>query len=56
VLIHKHPKDASQSAETLRFFRWALQEGKPDAQRLNYVSLPDDLIRQIEKYLVDNIK
>lgn len=56
VLMYKHPKDASQSTEALRFFRWALEQGKPDAQRLNYVSLPDNLIKQIEKYLAENIK
>jgi len=56
VLMYKHPKDAAQSAETLRFFQWALEQGKPDAQRLNYVSLPESLVKQIEEYWAQNIK
>lgn len=56
VLMYKHPRDALQSAEALRFFRWALEQGKSDAQRLKYVSLPDTLVKQIEDYWALNIK
>jgi phosphate transport system substrate-binding protein len=56
VLMYKHPKDAPQSAEALEFFRWALEQGKSDAQRLNYVSLPESLVKQIEEYWAQNIK
>jgi len=56
VLMYKRPKDAPQSAEALKFFRWALEQGKPDAQRLNYVSLPESLVKQIEEYWAQNIK
>lgn len=56
VLMPKHPKEAAPSAEALRFFRWALEEGKADAKRLNYVALPDGLVKQIEAYWGTNIK
>ncbi len=56
VLMYKQPKDAPQSAEALRFFRWALEEGKSDAQLLNYVSLPQALVKQVEDYWTQNFK
>jgi phosphate transport system substrate-binding protein len=36
--------------EALRFFKWSLEQGKADARELNYVPLPDSLVRQIEAY------
>ncbi len=56
VLMYKHPKDAEQSAEALRFFRWALEEGKFEARRQNFVSLPETLVKQVEEYWAQNIK
>ena len=50
VLIHKHPKDAERANKTLAFFRWALESGQELAGSLNYVPLPDPLVRQIEAY------
>ena len=51
VLMHKQPKD-----KALTFFRWALQHGQPQAQKLDYVPLPADLVAQIESYVGANIK
>jgi phosphate transport system substrate-binding protein len=51
VIIHKQPKDATASAGALRFFKWAINEGRSDARELNYVSPPTDLVKQIDALL-----
>ncbi len=56
VLMYKHPKNAAGSAEALKFFRWALEKGQPAAAKLDYVSLPAPLVKQIEKYWTAEIK
>lgn len=56
VLMPKQAKDAVRSAEALKFFRWSLEQGKADAKSLNYVSLPDGLVQQVEAYWTQNIK
>ena len=50
VLMPKQSADATQTAATLRFFEWALGQGKTDAERLNYVPLPPLLVEKIEEY------
>ncbi len=56
VLMYKQPKDAARSAEALKFFKWALEEGQNDAQSLDYVALPAKLVEQIEAYWAKEIK
>lgn len=56
VLMPKQAKDAARSAEALKFFRWSLEQGKADAKSLNYVSLPDALVQQVEAYWVQSVK
>jgi phosphate transport system substrate-binding protein len=56
VLMYKQPKNAAVSKAALGFFKWALENGQPQAQKLDYVSLPDDLVRQIEDYWAANIQ
>ena len=50
ILMHKKPKDPTQSKAALDFFRWAFEHGQADAQQLNYVPLPGALVSQIEAY------
>ena len=33
VLMHKQPKNAGQSKAALEFFRWALENGQPQAEQ-----------------------
>ena len=47
---------ALYSSEALKFFRWSLEQGKADARSLNYVSLPDALVQQVEAYWTQNVK
>ncbi|MBW8784981.1 MAG: phosphate ABC transporter substrate-binding protein PstS [Novosphingobium sp.] len=56
VLMYRHPKDAQRSAAALKFFRWALTKGQPQAQALNYVPLPPTLASQVDQYLTATIK
>jgi phosphate transport system substrate-binding protein len=56
VLMYKHPKDPAASAEALKFFKWSLEKGQPAAAKLDYVSLPAPLVKQIEQYWTAEIK
>jgi phosphate transport system substrate-binding protein len=48
ILMHKDPTKPEQSAEVLKFFKWALAEGKALAKDLDYVPMPDATIPLIE--------
>ncbi|MGV8940293.1 MAG: phosphate ABC transporter substrate-binding protein PstS [Lysobacter sp.] len=50
ILMHKQPKDAKRSADTLAFFQWALENGQTQASELHYVPLPPALVTQVEQY------
>jgi phosphate transport system substrate-binding protein len=56
VLMHKTPQDKARSDAALAFFRWALEKGQGQAQKLDYVPLPESLVAQIESYIGANIK
>jgi len=55
VMVYKQPKDAVRSKEMFTFFKWALEKGQAQAKELNYVSLPPELVSQIEKYWASEI-
>jgi phosphate transport system substrate-binding protein len=56
VLMYKQPKDEAHSKTALEFFKWALEKGQPQAKALDYVALPDALVKQIEAYWASTIK
>ncbi|MFT4256343.1 MAG: phosphate ABC transporter substrate-binding protein PstS, partial [Pseudoxanthomonas sp.] len=43
-------KDGKRNADTLAFFKWAFESGQQQAQALDYVPLPAELVQQIEAY------
>ncbi len=49
ILMYGQPQDPAASAEALKFFDWAYNNGKKAAEELDYVPLPDSVIAQIEK-------
>lgn len=55
VLMPKAPKSPDRSAAAIDFIRWMLENGKPQAETLNYVPLPPALIDQIERYWQQSI-
>lgn len=50
ALMPKAPKSPERSAAAIDFIRWTLENGKPQAETLNYVALPPALVDQIERY------
>ena len=50
ILMRRQPRDAAAAAAARDFFRWAWANGTAQAQSLDYVPLPADLVRQIEAY------
>jgi phosphate transport system substrate-binding protein len=56
VLMYKEPKDPAGSKAALDFFKWALEHGQAQAKSLDYVPLPDNLVKQIEAHWQKEIK
>ncbi|MFA5124175.1 phosphate ABC transporter substrate-binding protein PstS, partial [Zavarzinia sp.] len=47
ILMHKVPGKPAQAAEVLKFFEWSYKNGAKMAGDLDYVALPDSLIKLI---------
>ncbi|MET4490869.1 phosphate transport system substrate-binding protein [Bradyrhizobium sp. LA7.1] len=56
VLMPKAPKSEERSAAAIDFMRWSLENGKSQAETLNYVPLPPALVDQIERYWQQSIE
>jgi len=56
ILMYKQPKDAERSKAAIDFFRWSYANGKPAAEALHYVPLPEALVKQVEAYWAANFK
>ena len=56
MLMHKQPKDAARSQAARDFFKWAFEQGQPQAKELHYVPLPPELVQQIEAYWAAEFK
>jgi phosphate transport system substrate-binding protein len=48
ILIPKQPKDGAAATEALKFFDWAYKNGGKMAQDLDYIPMPDGVVKQIE--------
>ena len=56
MLMPKQAKDPARSQATLEFFKWAFEQGRPQAEALHYVPLPPELVQQIEAYWAQEFK
>ena len=56
ILMPTSPKDAGKSKAALDFFRYAMEKGQAQAKTLDYVPLPDALVKQVEVYIAQKIK
>ena len=56
ILLPKQPNDKARSDAAIAFFKYALEKGQNQAKKLDYVPLPDDLAKQIENYVSQNVK
>jgi phosphate transport system substrate-binding protein len=50
VLMYKQSKSPASAAIAMDFFKWALESGQEQANALDYVPLPPNLVQKIEDY------
>jgi len=48
ILVQKKQADTDKAKAMLKFFDWALKQGGDMAEKLNYVPLPDNVVRLVE--------
>jgi phosphate transport system substrate-binding protein len=48
ILMHRDAANPARSADALKFFRWALNNGQKLAVDLDYVPLPANVVKEIE--------
>ncbi len=56
ILMHKEPTDKAASAEAVKFFKWAFAKGDKMAEELDYIPMPDSVVKLIEKTWSSDIK
>jgi phosphate transport system substrate-binding protein len=56
VLMHKDPTDKAASAEAVKFFKFAFEKGGKMAEDLDYIPMPDSVVKLIEKTWSADIK
>ena len=56
VLMHKESVDKASSQEALKFFKFAFDKGAKSAEELDYIPMPDSVIKLIEKTWSADIK
>ena len=49
ILVHKKPADPAAAGETLKFFAWGYTKGGKMAEELDYVAMPDKVVKDIER-------
>ncbi len=48
ILMYKKPVDVAASNDALQFFKWAYEKGGKMAQDLDYIPMPDNVIKLVE--------
>ncbi len=56
ILMHSEPSDKAASAEAIKFFKWAFEKGGVMAEELDYIPMPESVVKQIEKTWTSEIK
>lgn len=56
IVMYKEPKNEERSKVAFDFFKWSLENGQKDAAALDYVPVPDALVKQIEGYWASDFK
>jgi phosphate transport system substrate-binding protein len=56
ILMHKEPADKAASAEAVKFFKWAFAKGGKMAEELDYIPMPEPVVKLIEKTWSADIK
>jgi phosphate transport system substrate-binding protein len=50
IIMYKKAKNPEQSAAAFDFFKWSLENGQSQAEKLSYVALPKALVTRVEDY------
>ena len=56
ILLYKKPQDMAATGEALKFFNWSYTKGDKMAEELDYVPMPDKVVKDIEKMWSSEIK
>lgn len=56
IIMYKTPKKAEESKAAFDFFKWSLENGQSQAESLDYVPLPKELVSKIETYWKSEFK
>ena len=56
ILMYKSPKNVAGAKNAKDFFKWVYANGDAQAKSLDYVPLPDALVKQIEGYWAAQLK
>ncbi|WP_062114500.1 phosphate ABC transporter substrate-binding protein PstS [Collimonas pratensis] len=56
ILIHKTQADAAKGKEVLKFFEWAYKNGGKSATELDYVAIPESVVKLVEESWKAQIK
>jgi phosphate transport system substrate-binding protein len=56
ILMHKQPANKAASAEALKFFEWAFEKGDKMAEDLDYIPMPDNVVKLIKDTWAKNIQ
>jgi phosphate transport system substrate-binding protein len=56
ILMHKQQADANKGREVIKFFDWAFKNGDAAATELDYVPLPDTVVKQVQGSWKANLK
>ena len=56
ILVYKQPADTAATGEALKFFAWAYKNGGKMTEELDYVPMPEVVVKDVEKYWINEIK
>jgi phosphate transport system substrate-binding protein len=56
ILMHKDATDKKAAQEAIKFFKYAFEKGDKMAEELDYIPMPDAVVKQIEKTWSAEIK
>jgi len=56
ILMHKDATDKAASQEAIKFFKWSFEKGGKMAEELDYIPMPDSVVKLIEKTWTAEIK
>jgi phosphate transport system substrate-binding protein len=56
ILMHQDSADKAASTEAVKFFKWAFANGGKSAEELDYIPMPESVVKLIEKTWSADIK